>query len=235
VSTGPTNKLLKIIIMKFISAASLIFLALPSSTSADGPTPCLGSCAGDGAEKVCTFTFSVNLFASELGYYTVDECGDTVMPVLGMEKGVTYKFLQHNVTNYKHPLGFAYYADGAHDDVDELEPGIAPPGSSSACADDFSCPAPMYMLAGEMMGVYNNNPKSGNMTSGEEDFGLDHYEPDFFLPITDWAANGDYDVELYFDSDDFDGDIFYFCHVSEVKSSSLFSRTRTYLTRTPLC
>jgi hypothetical protein len=30
-----------------------------------------------------------------------------------------------DITNYYHPLGLAYYPDGAHDDVDELEPGVS--------------------------------------------------------------------------------------------------------------
>ena len=43
----------------------------------------------------------------------------------GMEKGVTYKFIQEDFTNYYHALGFAYYADGALDDQPELEPGVS--------------------------------------------------------------------------------------------------------------
>ena len=42
-----------------------------------------------------------------------------------MEKGVTYKFIQEDFTNYYHALGFAYYADGALDDQPELEPGVS--------------------------------------------------------------------------------------------------------------
>ena len=33
-------------------------------------------------------------------------------PVLGMVVGQTYTFKQNATTNYFHPLGFAYYADG---------------------------------------------------------------------------------------------------------------------------
>ena len=67
-----------------------------------------------------------------------------------MEVGKTHRFIQQDQTNWMHPLGFAYFPDGAHDDVDELEPGIAPPGSvDQSCLEDNSCPAPMYFVGGE--------------------------------------------------------------------------------------
>ena len=53
-----------------------------------------------------------------------------------------------------HPLGFAYYPDGALAGVDELEPGIVPPGSSSTCDGSMSCPAPMYFIDDEYLGTY---------------------------------------------------------------------------------
>jgi len=202
-----------------ISFSALI--ALLNYSVASGETPCLGNCSGEGDSKECTFTFSVNLYASELGYFTVEECGSQVMPVLGVEKGVTYKFIQHNVTNYMHPLGFAYFPDGAHAELDELEPGIVPPGSSSTCAEDLSCPAPMYMLNGAPIGEYSNNPITGNVTTSLADFGLDAYEPDFFLRFTDWVAKGAFEIMLYFDVDDFEGDIFYFCHVHQFMSGRI--------------
>jgi len=153
----------------------------------------------------------------------VQECdnGDTVMPTLGIEKGKTYHFKQYDITNFYHPLGFAYYPDGAHDDVDELEPGITPPGSASACAADNTCPAPMYMLNGEYLGKYSNNEDVAPITTGEDDFGLDVYEPDFFIPIETWTENGLYSVMLKFDVDDFTDDIFYFCHIHQFVSGRI--------------
>lgn len=82
-----------------------------------------------------------------------------------------------------HPLGFAYFPDGAHAAVDELEPGIAPPGSSSTCADDMTCPAPMYYIGDEYKGSYSNNGDLNPVTTGEDNFGLDDYEPLFFRPL----------------------------------------------------
>lgn len=79
-----------------------------------------------------------------------EECNGTVNPTLGIELGKTIRFLQEGQTNWMHPLGFAYFPDGAHEEVDELEPGIPPPGAADqSCADDNSCPAPMYFVGGE--------------------------------------------------------------------------------------
>lgn len=39
-------------------------------------------------------------------------------------RGETYEFDQLDSSNWYHPLGFAYYPDGAHDDVDELEAAV---------------------------------------------------------------------------------------------------------------
>jgi len=127
---------------------------------------------------------------------------------------VTYRFVQEDITNYYHPLGLAYYADGAHDDVDELEPGIAPPGSASGCADTNTCPAPMYIKGGEYLGEYSNNADIAPVL-GAEDFGLDYYEPEFFLDPVTWASAGTYEIALKFDVDDFTDDIFYFCHIHQ--------------------
>jgi len=196
--------------------AATVFLCLPGGGISQMEELCLGDCTGN----ECVFTFEVNIHASELGYFTVKECGDEVMPTLGIEKGKTYKFKQYDTTNYYHPLGIAYYPDGAHDDVDELEPGIAPPGSASGCEDDLTCPAPMYLLNGEYLGKYSNNADVTPL-SGDEDFGLDFYEPDFFLPIEAWIESGDYSVMLKFDVDDFTDDIFYFCHIHQFMSGRM--------------
>ena len=104
--------------LTFLSLA-LLLLSTPSVAAI-----CLGSCEETSHGKVCTFELKVNLFASELGYFTVTGC-EGIMPTLGIEKGVTYIFDQGDESNYYHPLGLAYYPDGAHDDVDELEPVVS--------------------------------------------------------------------------------------------------------------
>ena len=142
------------------------------------------------------------------------ECPNMTSPVLGMEIGQTYTFRQNATKNYFHPMGFAYYADGAHDDKDELEPGVAPYGTNSTCAKTLTCPAPMYFKNGTYLGTYSNNPEIANITKGRKDFGLDYYEPRFTLPFTQWIEQGEFEVKLRFDNEDFVGDLFYFCHVS---------------------
>jgi len=176
-------------------------------------------CLADCSSGVCTFTFTVNHYASELGYYTVKECNkdgeEIFMPTLGIQKGVTYHFVQSDLHNYYHPVGFAYYPDGEHDDQIELEPGQQPPGSSSDCDESMTCPAPMYFLNGNYLGSYSNNADLVPVTTGEEDFGLDNYEPDFFIPIETWFENGDYSVYLKYDDEEMSQDFFYFCHIHQ--------------------
>jgi hypothetical protein len=138
--------------------------------------------------------------------------------------------LYENLAPYKrfysmHPLGFAYYPDGAHDDKDELEPGIVPPGSSSTCDADMTCPAPMYFLGDEYLGSYTNiaTIERSSTNYDAENFGLDDYEPKFFHPLTEWIGYGVFNVYLTFDADtDYDKDMFYFCHVSIVLYKSSF-------------
>lgn len=67
-----------------------------------------------------TFKFKLNFFASDTGYYEV-EGYEGVQPELTMKVGETYVFDQTDETNWMHPLGFAYYPDGAHDNKDEVE------------------------------------------------------------------------------------------------------------------
>jgi len=157
---------------------------------------------------------NVDLYAGELGYYKFEECPDEgVNPTIGMITDETYTFIQKDKSNYYHPLGFAYFADGAHDGKDELEPSIRPPGSSSSCADTNVCPAPQYFVNGDYVGIYDNGV-SGPTVIGDENFGLDAYEPQFFYPIAQWTEK-DYTVKLKFNIDDGDSDFFYFCHIHQ--------------------
>jgi len=185
---------------------------------------CRASCSVDqttGAER-CKFTAKINVHSSELGYFQFEECGDSIMPTLGMEVGKTYEFIQADSTNHYHPLGFAYFPDGAHADVDELEPGIVPPGSSSTCDTTMSCPAPMYYVDDRYLGTYSNNADLLAVTENQDNFGLDDYEPKFFHPIPEWAGYGTFHVFLKFDADtDYNKDIFYFCHIHELMTGRI--------------
>ena len=74
-------------------------------------------------------------------------------------------------SNYYHPLGLAYYPDGAHDGATELEPGIIPPRSTSTCGDDINCPAPMYFIDVVYQGSHSNNTAYVPITSGNDVIG----------------------------------------------------------------
>jgi hypothetical protein len=78
----------------------------------------------------------------------------------------------------------------------------------------------MYFQAGEYLGKYSNLPTIDEPIAiarsdlEDDDFGLDHYDPKFFHPIGDWLSYGEFEIILYFDEDEIDQDLFYFCHVS---------------------
>jgi hypothetical protein len=137
-----------------------------------------------------------------------------------MEIGDTYTFEQFDRSNYFHPMGFAYFPDGDHAGLDELEPGMPPYGSGSKCATDLTCPAPMYLKDGDLLGTYSNIPDAQRATIGEDDFGLDDYEPLFYRPITEWSASK-FSILLKFDEEDFDRDLFYFCHIHQFMSGRI--------------
>ena len=64
----------------------------------------------------------VDIFASDLGGFYFEECGsDNIYPIIGIEVGKTYRFIQEDKSNYYHPLGFAYHPDGAHVGKEEVE------------------------------------------------------------------------------------------------------------------
>ena len=151
----------------------------------------------DDANALYLLSFSY----SSLGYFTFEECPGIKNPTIGMEYGTTYHFIQKDRSNWYHPMGFAYFPDGAHDDKDELEPGISQTGSN--CVSNSTCPTPLYFRDGEFLG----NPLD------KADFGLDVYEPEFFLGVPTWSAVGEYSVMLTFDDEAYTNDIFYFCHV----------------------
>ena len=78
---------------------------ISSSINTDGITGnddlCEATCTTDAVsgDELCQFTAKVNLFAGELGYYQFDECGDATNPVLGLEVGKTYQFVQKDQSN----------------------------------------------------------------------------------------------------------------------------------------
>ncbi len=63
----------------------------------------------------------------------------------------------------------------------------------------------MYIRGGEYLGEYSNIESIAPLT-GSEDFGLDFYEPEFFLDPITWNSAGTYEIALKFDVDDFTGE-----------------------------
>merc|ERR1740124_1057852 len=93
-------------------------------------------------------------------------------------------------------------------------------GSASKCGDDNTCPAPMYINSGKYLGKYSNIDEVAP-SNGDEDFGLDVYEPQFFASPGDWQEAGKYEVALKFDVTDFTKDIVYFCHIHQYMSGKI--------------
>mmetsp|Transcript_37040 Transcript_37040/g.73370 ORF Transcript_37040/g.73370 Transcript_37040/m.73370 type:complete len:425 (-) Transcript_37040:298-1572(-) len=189
------------------------------ASSAEASTPCDATCTGTGATRACSYTFTLDYFASTTGYYKVAECGDDVQPTLTMEAGIPYDFIQEDATNWYHPLGFAYFADGAHAGVDELEPGLSPDTPSSGCIATNTCQSPQYYLGTVPMADQSDN----------EDFGLDVYEPWFQRAQGDWSehqagGDGPYNVKVTI-ADDNTQELFYFCHVHGKMSGHILVKT----------
>jgi len=167
-----------------------------------------------------TFTVKVDLFAGALGYFSFEECDEVnPNPTLQMKVGEVYTFDQTDISNYYHPMGFAYDKDGALTDSPELEPGVASPNSTSTtCVDDLLCPAPIYYKNGVMLESYTNLDDSS--LNGTEFFGLDSYEPEFFYPLVDWSSN-EYTIKLRYNDATVIQDFFYFCHIHEGMSGRI--------------
>ena len=115
--------------------------------------------------------------------------------------GQTLVFEQYAVTNWYHPLGFAFYPDGAHgadwggDEREEVE-GL----------DQIQ-----YFI-------------DSQRACGVNDIGLDCYEPEFFYPLDTWSEHA-YRVELTITPElaqrAIGGVLYGFCHVSAAAASLL--------------
>ena len=96
----------------------------------------------------------------------------------------------------------------------ELSPSISK-SKNMACTETRSCPAPMYFLNDKYLGEYSNIPEIRNVTTGEENHGLEEFDELFFRPSTAWAKAGTYTIKMRFDDEDFESDLFYYCRVHE--------------------
>jgi len=74
----------------------------------------------------------------------------------------------------------------------------------------------MYFLGDKYLGTYSNDMSLASVTTNEDNFGLDDYEPLFFRPLPEWSEFDEFSVFLKFDEDtDYSKDIFYFCHIHQ--------------------
>merc|ERR1719316_2235743 len=138
----------------------------------------------------------------ENGYYEI--AGKTgPSPDITVQIGKTYVFDQQDPSNWYHPVGFAYYPDGAH--------GETWGGDERAEVEG----------AGELLykinGAATTCPDAG-------DTGLDCYEPEFFHPRGDWKGKH-YTAELTITQAMADkshgGVIYYFCHIHSKMSGKI--------------
>merc|ERR1712003_618259 len=153
------------------------------------------------------FVFKVNLWEYQ---YEVEGC-EGVAPTLEIKRGVEYTFVQKDATNWYHPLGLAYYPDGAHEDVPELEF----PTPDECSEEEYLCnpgdgvkQAPLYCIDGscETYEDWNNGTVSG----------LDVYEPLFQRPEDQWEEEGgeqSYSVKITIPEDSKTKEFYYFCHI----------------------
>lgn len=159
-----------------------------------------------------TFVFKVNFHTGGLlGEFEVEGCNGT-SPTLLLTRGVTYTMVQEDITNWMHPLGLAYYPDGAHGFLDFAEvPELEYPTPADCNHPDFLCnpgeqvqQAPLYGIDGvfETYDNWNNGSTSG----------LDVYEPGFQVPQDQWVEKK-YSVRITIPVESKTQNLFYFCHI----------------------
>jgi len=159
-----------------------------------------------------------------MGYFTFTECGSQISPTIGMYRDVVHTFSQADVSNWYHPMGFGYEADGLHrtngNDERELDPAVTK--TNSPCHFNSTCMSPMYYLNDKYLG--GNYTNIGPTVIGGGDFGLDglnNYEQSFFIPRGQWIERGEWSVKLKWTDTDYIKDIFYFCHIHNSMSGRI--------------
>jgi len=184
---------------------NLRLVSMKPGVNMDQGMPCLSAEGG-------IFNFQVNFHTGgPMGEYQVEGCEGT-SPTLKVKRGVTYTLVQEDVTNWMHPLGFAYYPDGAHGYQQFAEvPELEYPTPEDCDQQQFACnpglevaQAPLYGIDGTFETYENWN----NGTTG----GLDVYEPAFQVPQDQWSEHR-YAVRLTIPEDSKTESLFYFCHI----------------------
>jgi len=167
-----------------------------------------------------TFRFKINIHVSGLlGEFEVEGCEGT-SPTLLLQRGVTYTFVQENITNWMHPLGLAYYPDGAHGFESFAEvPELEYPTPDTCDERQFLCnpgdevkQAPLYGIDG----VFETYEDWNNGETG----GLDVYEPAFKVPQEQWSEHK-YAVRFTVPLESASETLFYFCHIHKGMSGMI--------------
>jgi len=154
-----------------------------------------------------------------MGEFKVKGCNGS-SPVLAIKRGVTYTLVQHDITNWMHPLGLAYYPDGAHGFQQFLEvPELEYPTPQDCYEPQFICnpgeevkQAPLYGINE----VYETFDDWNNGVSG----GLDVYEPAFKIPQDQWKEQN-YSVMITIPKESKTKEFFYFCHIHSGMSGKI--------------
>ena len=73
----------------------------------------------------------------------------------------------------------------------------------------------MYTRQGRYLGHYSNTASIANVSTNEEDFGLDVYEPLFFRSPAEWTELGPFEIKFTVTDETIQSDMFYFCHIHE--------------------
>ena len=141
-----------------------------------------------------TLKVKVDLFSSEMGNFLVEGYRGP-SPNIVVQVGSVVTWAQHDFSNWFHPLGFAYYPDGAH--------GATWGGEGRAEIEGKG--ELQYKIDGQ-------NPSCDNAG----DTGLDCYEPEFFYPRDVWAGKN-YSAVLNITEEvaakSNGGVLYYFCHI----------------------
>jgi hypothetical protein len=73
-------------------------------------------------KEVCVFTSKLAIHKSDLGAWYFKECNKgNLYPVIGVKISMSTLFMQEDITNWYHSLGFTYSVDGAHMGKEEVE------------------------------------------------------------------------------------------------------------------
>ena len=171
-------------------------------------------------DKDNQFVFSVKFHSpGRMGEFQVEGCEGT-SPALDMVRGVTYTLVQNHITNWMHPLGLAYYPDGAHgfqefEEVPELEY----PTPDDCNLEQFLCNPGEDVKQAPLYGIDDNFETFEDWNNGVVS-GLDVYEPAFKLPQDQWASHN-YSVKITVPMESKTKMFFYFCHIHDGMSGEI--------------